>query len=72
MNVKDVILKYVKVDLKGLLVDYVMEVVVKAKLEAIVKDTSNPYDDMLLAYVYPMLKDAAEKAVVDLEEKIGV
>ena len=72
MNVKEVILKYVKVDLKGLLVDYVMEVVVKAKLEAIVKDTSNPYDDMMLAYVYPMLKDAAEKAVVDLEEKIGV
>jgi len=72
MNVKDVLLKYVKVDLKGLLIDWLLETVIKVKLDAIVKDSSNPYDDMLLSYVYPLLKDASVKAVDGLEDKLGV
>ena len=71
MKVVDVLKKYVKIDLKGLAVEWLLESVVKPKLEEIVKDSSNVYDDMLLAYVYPLLKQAAEKAADELEEKIG-
>lgn len=71
MGLKEVLLKYIKIDLKGLVIDYVMESVVKPKLESIVNDTSNPYDNMLVAYVYPLLKEAALKGVEDLEDKIG-
>jgi len=67
---KEVLLKYVKIDLKGLLLDYLLETIIKPKLEEIVKDSSNPYDDMLLSYVFPALKDAATKGIEKLEEKI--
>ena len=71
MKVVDVLTKYVKIDIKGLVVGWLLETVVKPKLEEIVKDSSNMYDDMLLAYVYPLLKQAAEKAADDLEDKLG-
>lgn len=69
MNVKDA-LKYVHVDVKGLAVDWVLESVVKPELEKIVADSSNQYDDMLLSYVYPLVKAAVEKAAIALDEKV--
>jgi len=72
MDWKDMLHQYVKIDLKGLLIDWLLEHVIKVKLDAIVKDSSNPYDDMLLSYVYPLLKEAATKAATDLEDSMGV
>ena len=72
MDVKEVLTKYVQVDMKGLAIDWLMDEVLKSKLDEIVKDSSNPYDDMLLSYVYPMLRDAASKAVEGLEAKSGI
>jgi hypothetical protein len=71
MDWKEMLKKYIKVDVSGLLIDWVLETVVKPKLEDIVKDSSNVYDDMLLSYVYPLLKQAAEKAAQDLEDELN-
>lgn len=50
-----------RVDVKGLLVEDVLRGVVKAKLEQIVQDTTNTFDDAMFAMVYPLLEDAVVK-----------
>lgn len=59
LDPKTVLLKVI--DEQGVLSlvgDDLLDGVVKAKLEEIVKDTSNSYDDMLVTMVYPLVKDA--------------
>jgi len=58
MDYKAVLLK--RVDLKGLVIEDVLQGVVKAQLDKIVKDSSNSFDDMLMTFVYPEI----EKAVI--------
>lgn len=58
MDYKAVLLK--RVDLKGLVIEDILQGLVKAKLDEIVKDSSNSFDDMLMTFVYPEI----EKAVV--------
>jgi hypothetical protein len=67
MDWKEVLVK--RVDVKGLLVEDVLRGLIKGKLEEIVKDTSNPFDDSLLTFVYPLLEEAVAKAVDELVEK---
>lgn len=67
MEWKEVLVK--RVDVKGLLVEDVLRGVVKAKLEEIVKDTSNPFDDSLMTFVYPLLEEAVAKAIDELVAK---
>lgn len=63
------LLKYV--NLKGIVVEWVLKQIVKPKLEQIVKDTSNPFDDSLLVFVYPLIEESAVKAVDELEKKVN-
>ena len=67
MEWEKVLLK--RVDVKGLLIEDVMKSLVKPKLEEIVKDPSNPFDDSLLTFVYPLLEEAVTKAVDELLAK---
>ncbi len=67
-DVKAVLLK--RVDLKGLLIEDVLQGVIKAALEKFVKDTSNPYDDTLEAMLYPLLETAMTKFVEDQYAKL--
>lgn len=62
MEAKEIAAKVLaRVDLKGLLIEDVLKGVVKKKLEEIVADSANTFDDAMFAMVYPLL----EKAVVD-------
>jgi hypothetical protein len=55
------------VNLRGLLIEWLLESVVKPKLQELVDDTSTPWDNTLLDIVYPKLVEAAEKEL----EKLG-
>lgn len=68
IDVKAILLK--RVDLKGLLIEDVLQGVIKAALEKFVKDTSNPYDDALEGMLYPMLEAAMVKFVEDQYNKL--
>lgn len=67
MDILKKVLSYV--NLKGLVVEWVMREVVKGKLDEIAKDSANPYDDAAVAFIYPLLEDAVSKALDKLEEK---
>lgn len=60
-KVTDILLK--RVDVRGLILEDIMVGIIKFELEKIVKDSSNPYDDAMLAFVYPILEDAAKKFI---------
>lgn len=62
-DVKTVLLK--RVDLKGLVIEDVLQGVLKPVLEKFVKDTGNPYDDALEAMLYPVIEQALTKFVED-------
>ena len=64
IDVKAIIAK--RLDLKGLLVEDVMQGIIKAKLAEIVADSSNKFDDALFNMVYPELEKAAADAVQKL------
>ena len=49
------------VNLKGIAYDMIDEVLEEA-LKKVVADSSNPFDDMLMASVYPILEKEVKKA----------
>lgn len=68
-EIKKLLLK--RVDLKGLLVEDVLQGLVKSALDKVVKDSSNPYDDIAMAALYPPLEKALIEAVDDLMAKLS-
>lgn len=59
LDVKKSLLKVIDEDgLVSFIGDDILAGVIKAKLQQIVSDTSNPFDDMLLSVVYPKLEEA--------------
>jgi hypothetical protein len=55
-----------RIDLKGLLINDLLDVVLKGALDKMVQDSSNPYDDLAVAALYPPLKKALEEQLVKL------
>lgn len=68
VDVKAILLK--RIDLKGLIVEDVLQGVVKAKLQELVDDSSNTLDNALMAMVYPELEKAAVKFVEEQLQKL--
>lgn len=54
-----------RIDVKGLLIEDVLKVVIKRELEKLVLDSSTPFDDAMFQIVWPAL----EKALADLVDK---
>lgn len=54
MDVKAILLK--RVDVRGLIVEDVLQGMVKAAIQKFVADTSFPYDDTLYNIIYPMIE----------------
>lgn len=71
MSERDVLKKMLKerIDLSGVVVD-VLDEILEPALEKVVADTSNPFDDMIMATVYPVLsekiKELAKEKLDDL------
>ena len=65
MNVQEKMLEVVKKHGKAMAMEMVDEIVFAA-LEEVVKDSSNPFDDVM----YGVLKEPLKKALVDLINKI--
>ena len=58
------------VNFKGLIIEGILDGVVKAKLDELVLASDNSLDDALVAMIYPEIKKAAEKYVEDLVAKL--
>ena len=58
-EVKNMLLK--RVDVKGLLIEDLLRGVIKVALEKVAADSSNKFDDAAVAWLYPMLEEAAVK-----------
>ena len=71
MSERDVLKKMLKerIDLAGIVVD-VLDELLEPALQRVVEDTSNPFDDMLKATIYPVLseklKELAAEKLADL------
>lgn len=64
MDLKKVLVKVIdEQGLKSVLLEEVLDGVVKVKLDQIVADSSNAFDDALLAMVYPMIREAVALAL---------
>jgi len=59
-----------RIDLEGLLVEDLLEGYLKGVLAKVVADSSNPYDDMAMAALYPPLAKAAKDAVHEAIAKL--
>ena len=59
-----------RVDVKGLLLEDLLKGLLEPKLKEFVADSSNPYDDMLLAALLPHLERQLAKLVDDLLAKV--
>lgn len=67
MTKKEIIALLLKrIDLKGLLVEDVLQLVIKKALDKVVQDSSNPYDNIAMAALYPPLEKAIVEAVDEL------
>ena len=68
---KDKVIKILlkRIDLPGALIDIIEEVLEPA-LDKMVKDSSNPYDDMAKAALYPILETALKDEIKKLWEKL--
>lgn len=53
------------VNLQGLAVG-LLDDIIKAKLQEVVDDTSNPYDNMLVDALYPMVREKVLEEIADL------
>lgn len=58
MDIKEVLLK--RIDIKGLLVEDLMEGIIKSELDKLVAKTDNTLDDALVAMIYPEMVKAVE------------
>lgn len=62
LDAKSALLKVLDEDgLISLVVDDVLDGVVKAKLEELVQSSDNSLDDALLAMIYPVIREEANK-----------
>lgn len=59
-----------RVDVRGLVVEDLMLGLVKAKLEEIVKDSSNSFDDAAFAMVWPMLEKGVKEGLDALLKQV--
>lgn len=68
---KDQILALVeaRIDVPGLVQDVLVQIL-KPALDEMVADSSNPYDDMAVAALYPVLEPALLKEVQKLWDKV--
>jgi len=69
LDIKDMLLK--RIDLRGLIVEDVMQAIIKKKMEEFVKDSENTYDDALYNLLYPMLEEEVIKKIDELLAKIA-
>lgn len=56
--------------LKAFILEDVMAKAVKGALDKFVADSSNPYDDALVAMLWPLLEQAAKDGLEKLAEKV--
>lgn len=69
MDPKAILLKLIDEEgLKSLLLDDLMDGVIKAKLDELVASSDNSLDDALLAMIFPVIREEANKF---LSEKIA-
>lgn len=59
-----------RIDVKGLLIDDLMVGFVKEKLEKVVADSANSFDDAALAMLWPLLEKAMRDGADKLIEKV--
>lgn len=68
---KDQLIELLKKNLNiGGLVADVLDDVLEPALKKVVADTSNPFDDVLMASVYPVLEEKLKEEVAELINKI--
>lgn len=67
MEVKEILKEEIKVDQ---FLIRMMKEIVKPKLDEFVADTSNPYDDILVAALYPILEKEIEEKIKEVWDKI--
>ena len=68
MDIKEAAIKRFAEPLRGFLVEDILAGAIKEKLDEVVADTSNPYDNAMVDLLYPML----QKAVADkLDELVA-
>lgn len=71
MNKEELLkLLFKRFDVEGLLVEDLLEGWVKSALAKVAADSSNPYDDLAMAALYPPLAKAAKEAIHEALEKL--
>ncbi len=65
-ELKEILAK--RVDWKGMLLEDIMDGVIKGKLDELVQKSENTIDDAVVNLVYPLLREEVAKYV---EEKLG-
>lgn len=69
MDLKSALLKIIDEEgLKEVILVEVMDGMLKPKLEEFAKDSSNPYDDALVAMLYPILREGVKAGLDKLQE----
>lgn len=64
MDKKEVVaMLFKRIDVRGLIVEDLLDAVLEPALDKLVKDTSTPFDDMAKQAVYPVLKQELVKAL---------
>ena len=64
MDKKEVVaMLFKRIDVRGLIVEDLLDAVLEPALDKLVKDTSTPFDDMAKQAVYPVLKQELIKAL---------
>lgn len=59
-----------RIDVKGLIVEDLLTSILEPALKKIVEDSSNPYDDVAMAALYPPLKKALQEQIENLLNKV--
>ena len=69
MDIKDAAVARFAEPMKLFLVEDVLAGVIKSKLDELVADSSNTYDDALVGLLYPMLEEAIKEQINKLVDK---
>ena len=59
-----------RIDIQGLLIEDGMKAILKPALDKMVADSSNPYDDVAVAALYPPLEKALIGVIENLLKKL--
>lgn len=71
MDLKEAAVARFAEPMKAFLAEDLLAGVIKQKLDELVADSSNTYDDALVGLLYPMLEDAIKEQLDKLHEKVS-